>query len=211
VHEQYALVQTRTEALVASYLYRCKIAVVVGQNTPIASTSDIHSIDLFEYLHEYRVLVWRPCAMGVVPAHLVSHLYKHQRHEYYWSRARAVCVLGVGARSQSCCWRFADRYTDHQSWTHDPCARRQASTFFQVEAIRAAEDCDFDFGLTSRDDIKMDKELEAAAGEAREHTHLLSKARRRMEGDARTITHLEARIEECYGKGMGDRLGLGKE
>jgi len=32
-------------------------------------------------------------------------------------------------------WRFADRYTDHQSWTHDPCARRRASTFRQVEAI----------------------------------------------------------------------------
>ena len=51
-HEIHALVQARTGALVASYLYRCKIAVIIGQNTPIASTSDIHSIDLFEYLHE---------------------------------------------------------------------------------------------------------------------------------------------------------------
>jgi hypothetical protein len=51
-HETHALVQTRTGALVASYLHRCKIAVILGQNTPIASTSDIHSIDLFEYLHE---------------------------------------------------------------------------------------------------------------------------------------------------------------
>jgi hypothetical protein len=31
--------------------------------------------------------------------------------------------------------RFADRYTDHQSWTDDPCAWRRASTFLQVEAI----------------------------------------------------------------------------
>jgi hypothetical protein len=50
--ETYALVQTRTGALVASYLYRRKIAVIVGQNTPFASASDIHSMDLFEYLHE---------------------------------------------------------------------------------------------------------------------------------------------------------------
>jgi hypothetical protein len=129
-----------------------------------------------------------------MPAHLVGHLYKHQRHEYHRSRARAACAQGVGARSQSWCWRFADRYTDHQSWTHDPCARRRASTFLEVEAIRAAEGSDFDFGLTSKDDIKMDTELEAAAGEAREHAHLLSEARRRMEGDARTITRLEARM-----------------
>jgi len=136
VHETHALVQTRTRALVASYLYRCKIAVIVGQNTLIASTSDIRSMDLFEYLQEYRVLVCRPCATGVVPAHLVGHLYKNQRHEYHWSHARAACAQGVlGARSQSCCWRFADRYMDHQSWTHDPCARRRASTFLQVEAI----------------------------------------------------------------------------
>ena len=38
----------------------------------------------------------------------------------------------------------------------------------------------------------MDTELAAAVGEAREHAHLLSEARRRMEGDARTITRLEA-------------------
>jgi hypothetical protein len=31
----------------------------------------------------YMVVVCRPCVTGVVPAHLVSHLYKHQRHEYY--------------------------------------------------------------------------------------------------------------------------------
>lgn len=40
----------------------------------------------------------------------------------------------------------------------------------------------------------MDTELEAAVGEAREHANLLSEARRRMEGDAPTITRLEARM-----------------
>jgi len=40
----------------------------------------------------------------------------------------------------------------------------------------------------------MDTELEAAAGGAREHALLLSEARRRMEGDSRTITRLEARM-----------------
>jgi hypothetical protein len=40
----------------------------------------------------------------------------------------------------------------------------------------------------------MDTELEAAAGETREHAYLLSEARRRVEGDARTITRLEARM-----------------
>jgi hypothetical protein len=40
----------------------------------------------------------------------------------------------------------------------------------------------------------MDTELEAAAGDAREHAHLLSEARRRMKGDARTIIRLEARM-----------------
>jgi hypothetical protein len=91
---------------------------------PIASTSDVRSIYLFEYLHEYKVLVCRPCATGVVPAHLVSHLYKHQRHGYHWSRARAACAQGVGAHSQSWCWRFADRYTDANE-DHEPHATKR--------------------------------------------------------------------------------------
>jgi hypothetical protein len=40
----------------------------------------------------------------------------------------------------------------------------------------------------------MDTDLEAGAGEAREHAHLLLEVRRWMEGDARTITRLEARM-----------------
>jgi hypothetical protein len=66
----------------------------------------------------------------------------------------------------------------------------------------------FDFGLTSKDDIKMGTELEAAAGKAREHAHLLSEARRRMEGDARTITRLEARmLNASYFKQIARRKG----
>ena len=73
--------------------------------------------------------------MGVVPAHLVSHLHKHSVMSITDHVRELHALPGVRARSQSWCWRFADRYTDHQSWTHDPCAWRRASTFLQVEAI----------------------------------------------------------------------------
>jgi len=38
-------------------------------------------MDLFDFIHPYGVLVCKPCASGVAPAHLHTHLLtKHREH-----------------------------------------------------------------------------------------------------------------------------------
>lgn len=44
-----------------------------------------------EYLEDFRVVVSRPCATGVVPWHLATHLWTHHRytHKHFISRPAA--------------------------------------------------------------------------------------------------------------------------
>lgn len=36
-------------------------------------------MDLFVYLEEYRVVVCRSCATGIIPKYLVTHIWAHHR------------------------------------------------------------------------------------------------------------------------------------
>ena len=47
-------------------------------------------MDLLEYIEQYRVLACRSCAFGIVPQHLVSHIWKHHRHYGHEFRTQPI-------------------------------------------------------------------------------------------------------------------------
>lgn len=53
-----------------------------------AKSNNKWAMDFLEYLEDYRVIVCRPCAAGVVPWHLATHLWTHHRHSHDNLRTR---------------------------------------------------------------------------------------------------------------------------